>query len=512
MHSRRTWITVLWIAAGMLCAPVEGAQAPARPEIHLYVFLSPDCPTCEPVKKENLQKTAAGLGCDIVPRYFDVEDMANYRILIALEHRFRDADNDLPVVVVGDRLLGGVDEVKASLPALLSKYASAGGVAAVAIPDDEEIRKAVSIPSLKAPVHAVFFDRPGCRACGRAGHILAHYQGELGRAEDGSEFFAVERVIAADRAQRLWHEVLSERARLGEDRRLVAPAVFVGGDALIDRGVTDSAIAGLLLKHRLGEPAPAAATEQELSAATARLNARFASLGLAAVLAGGLIDGINPCAFVTLIFLVGYLAASGRKGTDILLVGLAFTTAVFLAYFTIGIGLAAAVHGLKALPQVSRVFTWCLAAMAFVLAAASAWDMVAALRGRGGDVKLGLPGFLRRRVSLTLAREFRTRTVVLAALVSGFLISFLELVCTGQIYLPLIQVMMSFSASRVRALQFLLLYNLAFIVPLVVTFAAVYAGFTSQQLTAVLQRHLALSKALALLLFAGMGVLLVILG
>ena len=499
---------VFVFAAAISTAAPEPVE---KPVINLYVFLSPDCPTCEPVKEDVLKKTAERLGCRIEPRYFDVEEMANYRILVAYEGRFKDTENDLPVVIIADRLLGGVDEVKADLADLLSKYAPTG-VAAVPLPTPEEIEMALHIPAVERPVHAVFFDRPGCRKCGRADHLLAYFQNELGRTDSGDERFAVERVVAADKDARLRHEVLGERAGLSEDKRLVAPAVFIGTDALVDNRLTDSAVTGLILKYRRGAAAPKPPTREEITAATARLNERFRAIGFATVLAGGLIDGINPCAFVTLIFLVGYLTASGRRGAEILLVGCVFMIAVFCAYFMIGVGLATAVETLGVLPRISRAFTWALIAMSFGLAALSAWDLVLALGGRSGELKVGLPSFLRRRLSLAVAKEFRTRTVVVAAFVSGFLVSFLELVCTGQIYLPLIRVMISFSASRSRALVFLLVYNAAFVLPLAVTFCAVYAGITSERLTQFLHRHLALGKLLMLVLFAAMGVLLVVIG
>jgi cytochrome c biogenesis protein CcdA len=42
----------------------------------------------------------------------------------------------------------------------------------------------------------------------------------------------------------------------------------------------------------------------------------------AAVVLAGLLDGLNPCAFATLIFSVSYLTASERCGWEILAVGI----------------------------------------------------------------------------------------------------------------------------------------------------------------------------------------------
>ena len=82
----------------------------------------------------------------------------------------------------------------------------------------------------------------------------------------------------------------------------------------------------------------------------------------------------------------------------------------------------------------------------------------------------------------------------------------LELACTGQIYLPAVR-MMLFDASgeRLRALAYLLTYNLSFIVPLVGVFVLAYAGVTSEQLRAWLMRHLGAAKLVMGLFFLVMA-------
>ena len=41
---------------------------------------------------------------------------------------------------------------------------------------------------------------------------------------------------------------------------------------------------------------------------------RFRSLGILTVIGVGLIDGLNPCAFATMIFLISYLSVRKRRG------------------------------------------------------------------------------------------------------------------------------------------------------------------------------------------------------
>ena len=88
-------------------------------------------------------------------------------------------------------------------------------------------------------------------------------------------------------------------------------------------------------------------------------------------------------------------------------------------------------------------------------------------------------------------------------------ISVLELACPGQVYLPTITYMIQQGEAAAGAR--LLLYNLAFIVPLTVIFVLAHSGLRSETLLAVLRRHAvpvklgtaALFFALFLLVFLG---------
>ena len=72
---------------------------------------------------------------------------------------------------------------------------------------------------------------------------------------------------------------------------------------------------------------------------------RFRSIDILSLCLAGLGDGINPCAFATIAFLVGCLAAAGRRKA--LYVGLSFTAGVFITYFAVGLGFFRALFMLR---------------------------------------------------------------------------------------------------------------------------------------------------------------------
>ena len=96
-----------------------------------------------------------------------------------------------------------------------------------------------------------------------------------------------------------------------------------------------------------------------------------------------------------------------------------------------------------------------------------------------------------------------------SAIVLGFLVAVFELACTGQVYLPTI----AYTVRSGRALKgyvYLLIYNLGFIVPLLVVFALSFAGLSLKGLTAVFQKRMGAVKLALAGLFAGLAVLTIV--
>ncbi|MDY6777781.1 MAG: hypothetical protein SVU32_03885, partial [Candidatus Nanohaloarchaea archaeon] len=87
----------------------------------------------------------------------------------------------------------------------------------------------------------------------------------------------------------------------------------------------------------------------------------FSELALPAIILGGAIDSVNPCAFGVLIFLMTYLTKVFDERRTALLGGLLYTSAVYITYLLSGIGL------LGALRDTSPFVFWGLAGGAVLL-------------------------------------------------------------------------------------------------------------------------------------------------
>ena len=131
------------------------------------------------------------------------------------------------------------------------------------------------------------------------------------------------------------NETLSNRLNLPSEKRLIAPSIFIGNDCLSPEEITESRVEALIEKYEKVETKSAIKVEQgEVKKAEESIVERFKSLGLLTILSAGFIDGLNPCAFATLIFFISYLTFVGRKRKEILWVGMGFSASGFRNLFT----------------------------------------------------------------------------------------------------------------------------------------------------------------------------------
>jgi cytochrome c biogenesis protein CcdA/glutaredoxin len=486
------------------CHICEEEPPPTRePVVHFWLFYDSHCGSCltllEDILPPILAKYEAG---QVVVHQNDLEK-GGYELMRALEKQHGLEYGDVPEIFIGDQVLLGNEEIQARLEPLIDKYLAQGGVA---LPEVELTPTPIPTAAAYAPptIHLAYFYQPGCRECDLVqmdlDYLQHHYPQLLVHAFD----------VKAEAALAEW---LGERAGVPEERRLTAPAVFVGDEGLVGEELHARSLEALIARHApMGAEAVWKGWEASQSEAAGSIIERFRSFGLLTVLAAGLVDGLNPCAFATIVFFISYLAFVDRKGREVLAVGAAFALGVFLTYLGVGVGLLKSLASLPFLDALSRWVYGLTAALCLFLALGSLYDWWQARRGKPEEMRLKLPARLRRWINRVirdgagpaLSGAEGVRAFVPVAFVTGAAISVIELACTGQIYLPTILFVLGVPGLRVRAGLYLLLYNLMFVLPLVVVFLLAYFGTTSQQLARFINRRAGTIK----LVTAGLFVLL----
>lgn len=225
------------------------------------------------------------------------------------------------------------------------------------------------------------------------------------------------------------------------------------------------------------------------------------------VLLAGLADGFNPCAFSIVIVLAGILAAGGRGRKARLLGGLAFCASSFLTYMAMGMGLMHLVRAMEEMRLVHNILMAVLSCILFILAFLSVRD---AFRYRKENVPsaiaLQLPDCVKKLIRSQAEASWKGHAVVVSGFVCGFVVTLLDSLCTGQIYVPLVAFISNESADA-RPFWLLLIYNLAFIAPLVTLFVVSALGISSQRLSHWSKRNVFPSKIAMAFVFAALGAL-----
>jgi cytochrome c biogenesis protein CcdA len=342
-----------------------------------------------------------------------------------------------------------------------------------------------------------YFEKAGCQECARTNYDLEVVLEEYPQ-------LVVERFAMEEAENKELNAWLSDKYDVPEQKRLSTPMIFVGQDVLVG---TEANLQGLLAA--VGKYADSGAERTwddfDPEAGGTKIQDTFKQFGVLGVLGAGLIDGLNPCAFATLVFFISYLSFTGRRGREILFVGLAFALGVFLTYLLVGVGLLKAVQALPFFTSLGRWVYLLTALLCVVLAALTFRDYFRARGGKTSEMTLKLPLGLRRRINKVIREGAQMRAFVAVALVTGFLVSLIELACTGQVYLPTIVYVLSVPELAAQAFLYLVLYCVMFILPLIVVFVLAYRGTTSEQLGRFVNRHTATIKLLTGLVFGGLA-------
>ncbi len=497
---------------------IEPGTLPCDPSaVHGLYFYSTDCSHCMEILNDFLHPMQDEFGTKLDIRLVEIQYADNYELLIKTEEHYgvKAEERAIPTLIIDNKVLIGEDAIRSDLRSVVENGILQGGIDWPDIPDfdpsaivsEENASLNTEICSLDsgeacetgAPIYAAYFYQTGCDSCSRVEADLSYLRTLYPQ-------LIVEKFNVYDHAALgMW---LAERA--GRDD-FHSPAVFIGNQAWIGEGeITPEAIqAALDCYKQEGSPKIWEAFNPEEG--SSNVIEQFRSMSWLTVVLAGLVDGLNPCAFATLIFFVSYLTLSGRKGREVIFVGLLFTLGVFIAYLVIGLGLYKVLDLMgDLLNTLSRWVYGITAAICFGLAVFSIVDYFKVRQGKLDDMSLKLPDALRKRINKVIREGRDSQAYYVGAFITGLFISILELACTGQVYLPTIIFVSSMPELKLRAIFYLVLYNLLFILPLVVVFILAYYGTTSKELTRFLQKHAATVKIGMAVLFLALAAWLVL--
>lgn len=214
-------------------------------------------------------------------------------------------------------------------------------------------------------------------------------------------------------------------------------------------------------------------------------------LSLWVVVAAALIDSINPCAFGVLLFLMAVLLSMG-SAKRALRSGMIYTFVIFLVYFAAGLGIMRFASDFLVLDGV-KIF---VGIVILIMAAIELKDFFWEGKGFSLAIPKGVKPWL---------EKYARRGTLLSLIVLGVLVALVELPCTGGIYLAILSLI---ADSGAKGMFYLVLYNVIFVLPLILISYFVYRGVKVEAVNDWVQKNKRFMRLGAGIVLLGLGLLL----
>jgi cytochrome c biogenesis protein CcdA len=212
--------------------------------------------------------------------------------------------------------------------------------------------------------------------------------------------------------------------------------------------------------------------------------------GLIGTFFTGLLNGFNPCALSMLLFFISLLIA--QKG-NILRSGLAFCGGKFLMFLALGTILYQFLSAVNPAIYTSIVKVLLLM-LVLLVTALNVSDFFATRKEHYGKVKMQLPLGLRKRLNIFVRNLLEGKTgryVILISFITGAVVTVGEFLCTGQLYLAaIIFNIREYGSLNLYAFFALVIYDIGFVLPLLVLVLAIQRGRLIFELSETLRAKL----------------------
>src|SRR3990167_8155265 len=213
------------------------------------------------------------------------------------------------------------------------------------------------------------------------------------------------------------------------------------------------------------------------------------------VITAGLLDSFNPCAIAVLLIFMALMLTLKKERKTIIILGISYIFAVYLTYFAIGLGLLKTMF-LFNLPTIfsrivgSVLIGWGLWSLKDYFFPKLPWRLSISLKGR------------------QIIASYADKFTIPATAIMGFLVAIFGFPCTGGIYLATLA-MLSARETYIKGILYLLLYNLMFVAPLIIIFAATANRFVAEKLINLNEKNAPLLRLIIGLITMAMGLVLV---
>ncbi|MBR9679346.1 MAG: hypothetical protein GON13_03700 [Nanoarchaeota archaeon] len=334
------------------------------------------------------------------------------------------------------------------------------------------------LTSLAAETHLYYFYQEGCSHCAATEPVLAQLESEFSD-------LIVEKFDIRESLDN--YNLLTTLAKQYDFAPSATPIIFIGADVIeYSSNIYD------VLKERINFYSVAGCSEP---GANVYMEEGVTTLTLGALVAGAFLDSINPCEFAVLIILISTILLKGNKKTA-LKAGLAFASAIFIAYFLMGFGLFSVIQVFS----LSNIIFKGVGVLAIIVGLLNIKDFFWYGKGVLMEVPMSWRPHMKRLLKATTSPK--------GAFFTGLIVSVFLTPCTSGPYIVIIGLLAS-KTTMLGSIPLLILYNLIFIAPMVFLTLLFVKGFSTEKAERLRQKNLRLLHLVAGVLMLGLGLLMV---
>lgn len=408
----------------------------------------------------------------------------------------------MPILFVGDTYLSGIDDIKKSLKSvvdeeiLLNRQKDDINVPGISEQADAEQKKYIVTYNKTDDTELIYFFLPSCEDCSKAEKALAELPSVIKLEHRGRIIYSNIKIVKLNAGE---EENLAQlKARFEylnvptEDQQV--PIVFLGNTWFSGSESIQSNLKTAILNGQGIGTVKILMSESQVSD-TGVLN--FLSVFLT-----GLLNGINPCSLSMLIFFLSVLVAN--ENIKLFPAGMSFIIGKFLAFVLLGtlfyqLFLKVNINWFQ---TVSKIILVCIGIALIIL---NIRDYFAAKGEKYNKILLQLPERLRKfdhSLIKAVSAISDNKVFIPVCFILGVLIAAGEFLCTGQIYLATIVLMLRKNPyPDFNVLFSFILYGIAFILPLFIITVLLSKGRAVFEVSETVREKMPLIKLFNALFF-----------
>lgn len=346
-------------------------------------------------------------------------------------------------------------------------------------------------------IQAVYFYSATCDTCAKIQEFLEEMEGSFPNLNIRKyDIYSTEN-----------YDLLVEYGKvykLPEEKRGFTPSIFISDQVLLGAEIQQK-LGEIVENYSQSKPTVILENAEE----NGELEDKNIFLHLMAAFGLGFVNGLSPCSLSVFLFLLSLLLTGKDK---MIKCGISFLAGKAAMFFLLGTILYNVVNSIN-MTVFSKWIDIIMIVFAVCFAALNLFDFYKARAERYGEMNLQLPGKVKKmnHAMIRWGNKFsaaRLGTVIIFGI--GMAVATGEFLCTGQIYLSSIVIMVQKGTGGMIPTLLLAVYSAAFVIPLLVLMLIIYFGKKVFGMSEAVLEKIPIIKLVSAVLFVAMAVYLII--